>query len=58
MFHMKQVDASARRFGSDFVETQRRRSDNRPAEQRQLSYDIAVQGEFAAWRDLSPRAET
>jgi hypothetical protein len=51
MPHMKQTSPPARRFGPDFVETQRRRYGNRPAEQRELSYDIAVQDEFAPWRD-------
>jgi hypothetical protein len=48
---MTQTRPPARRFGPEFVETQRRRYGNRPPEQRQLSYDIAVQDEFAPWRD-------
>jgi hypothetical protein len=51
MPHMKQMGASARRFGSDFVEAHRRRYGSRPAQQRQLTYDIAVLDEYAPWRD-------
>jgi hypothetical protein len=47
MPHMKQTSPPARRFGPDFVETQRRGYDNRPAEQRKRWYDSAVQDEFA-----------
>ena len=38
------------RFGSDFVERHRGRYRYRPAEQRQLTYDIAVADEYAPWR--------
>lgn len=37
-------------FGPDFVERQRNRFGQRPPEQRQLTYDIAVDEEYAPWR--------
>jgi hypothetical protein len=37
--------------GPDFVAAHRRRYGNRPARQRQLTYDIAVLDEYASWRD-------
>jgi hypothetical protein len=48
---MRQMDAPVRRFGPDFVAAHRRRYGNRPAQQRQLTYDIAVLDEYASWRD-------
>jgi hypothetical protein len=39
-----------RRFGADFVEARRHRYGKRPPQDRQLTYDIAVQDEHAAWR--------
>jgi hypothetical protein len=48
---MPQESPPARRFGPDFVQTHRRRYGKRPAQQRQLTYDIAVEDEFAPWRD-------
>jgi hypothetical protein len=39
-----------RRFGPDFVERHRARYGHRPPEQRQLTYDIAVDDEYAPWR--------
>jgi hypothetical protein len=48
---MKQIGAPTRRFGPDFVEAHRRRYGDRPAQQRQLTYDIAVLDEYAPWRD-------
>jgi len=39
-----------RRFGPDFVAEHRRRYGKRPPEARQLTYDIAVQEEYAPWR--------
>src|SRR5258708_23279074 len=39
-----------RRFGPDFVEEDRRGYGRRPPEQRQLTYDIAVNDDCAAWR--------
>jgi hypothetical protein len=42
--------AVGRRFGPDFVREQRRRFGNRPPEQRQLTYDIAANDEYAHWR--------
>lgn len=39
-----------RRFGADFVEAHRHRYGKRPPQDRQLTYDIAVQDEHAAWR--------
>jgi hypothetical protein len=51
MPHMKQLGAPTRWFGPDFVEAHRRRYGNRPAQQRQLTYDIAVLDEYASWRD-------
>jgi hypothetical protein len=38
------------RFGADFVEAHRHRYGKRPPQDRQLTYDIAVQDEHAAWR--------
>jgi hypothetical protein len=43
--------AQGRRFGPEFVETQRARYGHRPPEQRQLTYDIAVDDEYAPWRE-------
>ena len=40
----------ARRFGPEFVAEHKRRYGKRPSEQRQLTYDIAVDDEHAAWR--------
>ena len=40
-----------RRFGPDFVTEQRSKFDKRPPEQRQLTYDIAVNEDCAAWRE-------
>jgi hypothetical protein len=39
-----------RRFGPDFVAQHRRRYGKRPPEQRQLTYDIAVNDEHEPWR--------
>jgi hypothetical protein len=39
-----------RRFGPDFVVEHRRRYGKRPPEARQLTYDIAVDAEYASWR--------
>ncbi len=55
MLHMTQVSPPARRFGPDFVEAMRRRYGKRPAAQRQLTYAIAVEEEFTAWRDWLDR---
>jgi hypothetical protein len=38
------------RFGPDFVEAHRKRYGKRPPEARQLTYDIAVEDEYAPWR--------
>jgi sugar phosphate permease len=38
------------RFGPDFVEAHLKRYGKRPSEARQLTYDIAVQDEYAPWR--------
>jgi len=40
----------ARRFGPDFVVEHRRRYGRRPPEQRQLTYDIAVEDRYEPWR--------
>jgi hypothetical protein len=40
-----------RRFGPDFVMEQRRKFGKRPPEQRQLTYDIAVNDDCAPWRE-------
>jgi len=40
----------ARRFGPEFVAEYERRYGKRPPEQRQLTYDIAVEEEYASWR--------
>lgn len=48
---MKQLGTPTRRFGPESVEAHRRRYGNRPAQQRQLTYDIAVLDEYASWRD-------
>jgi hypothetical protein len=37
-------------FGTDFVERHRARYGHRPPEERQLTYDIAVDDEYAPWR--------
>jgi len=47
---MKHTSSPVRRFGPDFVEDQVRRFGRRPAEQRQLTYDIAVQDDYEPWR--------
>ncbi|NES13228.1 MULTISPECIES: hypothetical protein [Micromonospora] len=38
------------RFGPGFVEEHRRRFGTRPRSARQLTYDIAVEDEYAPWR--------
>lgn len=43
---MTEQHSSGRRFGPDFVAEHRRRYGKRPAEQRQLTYDIAVNDEY------------
>jgi hypothetical protein len=48
---MNQLATPVRRFGPEFVEAHRRRYGHRPAQQRQLTYDIAVLEEYAPWRD-------
>lgn len=40
----------SRRFGPEFVAEHKRRYAKRPPEQRQLTYDIAVDDEYATWR--------
>jgi hypothetical protein len=39
-----------RRFGPEFVERQRARYGHRPPQERQLTYDIAVDEQYAPWR--------
>jgi hypothetical protein len=51
MLSMTQASPPVRRFGPDFVEKMRRRYGKRPAAQRQLTYAIAVEEEFAPWRN-------
>lgn len=48
---MHDSDSKPRRFGPSWVEAERRRLGSRPAEQRQLTYDIAVLDEYGPWRD-------
>ena len=42
--------AACRRFGPDFVAEHRRKFGKYPPEQRQLTYDIAVNDEYEPWR--------
>ena len=42
--------AAGSRFGPDFIQRQRATLGHRPPEQRQLTYDIAVDPEYAPWR--------
>jgi hypothetical protein len=39
-----------RRFGPEFVQAHRERYGKRPPQDRQLTYDIAVEDEYAPWR--------
>jgi hypothetical protein len=39
-----------RRFGQDFVSAHRQRFGKRPPQDRQLTYDIAVEDEYVGWR--------
>jgi hypothetical protein len=48
---MSDTSSTPRRFGPCWVEAERRRLGSRPAQQRQLTYDIAVLDEYAPWRD-------
>lgn len=47
---MDDHSVSGRRFGPDFVAGHRRRYGRRPPEQRQLTYDIAVEEVYEPWR--------
>jgi hypothetical protein len=47
---MQELTTARPRFGPDFVERQRARYGRRPPEERQLTYDIAVNDEYALWR--------
>ena len=47
---MQHGTTAPRRFGPTWVAAQRAKLDHRPAEGRQLTYDIAVQDEYAPWR--------
>jgi hypothetical protein len=42
---------TSRRLGPDFVADHLRRFSKRPPEQRQLTYDIAVEDNYAPWRE-------
>lgn len=47
---VKEQRVGGRRFGPDFVAGQRRKGGKCPPEQRQLTYGIAVNDEYEAWR--------
>lgn len=47
---MSRTPPSRSWFGPDFVKRHRARYGHRPPEQRQLTYDIAVDDEYAPWR--------
>jgi hypothetical protein len=47
---VSEYSEAKRRFGPDFVAEHRRRYGKRPPEGRQLTYDIAVDDEYALWR--------
>ncbi|WP_033822962.1 hypothetical protein [Kitasatospora sp. MBT63] len=58
------TDSRPRRFGPEFVTAQRSRYGGRPPEQRELTYDIAVEEQYSSWRswlddqlDLLPAKE-
>jgi hypothetical protein len=47
---VKAQSVGSRRFGQEFVSDYRRMVGKRPPEQRQLTYDIAVNAEYEPWR--------
>ncbi len=57
--HNVDEDSIPRRFGPDFVAEHRRRYGKRPPEGQQLTYDIAVEDEYARGRGqpISPWKE-
>ncbi|GAA1922848.1 hypothetical protein [Streptantibioticus ferralitis] len=48
---MSEEASPGRRFGTEFVRAQRAQHGKKTPEQRELSYDIAVNDEYAPWRD-------
>ncbi|GAB1512595.1 hypothetical protein [Actinophytocola sp. KF-1] len=47
---MTESEITNRRFGREFVAEQRRRYGHRSPEQRELTYDIAVEDQYEPWR--------